>query len=286
MFNTPPAWLDECVEGLLSVTGIERVILVDDGSEPPVAWAPDRQVVVVRQDNGGPSAARNRGLNLVVAGRLMPEFVLLLDSDDVPIPAGVAAMLDLARRSGAGVVIAAREELDPATGRRRFRPVPQPYADRVLPVPDEVFLPLAIFGASGVLVRSDLIRRGLRFDESLRIGEDRDFLRRAAELAPIAVCAASGLVVRRHAAGLTSPAHLLRRVADHLAIVRRHHCADSDVPLCLQTRWLLNMVARTCPCAEEGWSALADEARRRGWSIPLRARLRRALRVMVRHAAR
>ncbi|MEV5928236.1 glycosyltransferase family 2 protein [Streptomyces cellulosae] len=92
-----------------SLTILERiqVILVDDGSTDGthglLADFADRhtQVQLVTQPNGGPGAARNRGLREVRA-----PYVAFADADDMLAPAGLSAMLASARSNRADVVVA------------------------------------------------------------------------------------------------------------------------------------------------------------------------------------
>ncbi|WP_406722830.1 glycosyltransferase [Streptomyces althioticus] len=92
-----------------SLTILERiqVILVDDGSTDGthglLADFADRhaQVQLVTQPNGGPGAARNRGLREVRA-----PYVAFADADDVLAPDGLSAMLASARSNRADVVVA------------------------------------------------------------------------------------------------------------------------------------------------------------------------------------
>jgi len=279
-YNAPPERLNRAIESCAASALVGRVIVVDDGSSPAAevagAWAGADRVVLIRQANAGPSAARNAGLE-----RVRADFAVILDDDDALEPPGLEAMIELADRLGAVAAVAARYEALPG-GERRFKPVPEGYRDAALPGPGEVFRPIAIFGASGCLVRRRAIEGGLRFDPSLQIGEDRDFLRRAAALGPIAVCGTAALTVTIHAGGanLSSAAHLKRRVRDHLVLVDRYCDAGSSGHMEAQTRWLLGTLAKGQGTGfdRDLWDKLAGAARARNWSIPLKTRLRAAIR--------
>ena len=77
-------YLDHCVESVIAQTFRDfEIILVDDGSPDCCgamcdAWAAkDSRIVVVHQENGGLSAARNAGIR-----RATGEYIMFLDSDD------------------------------------------------------------------------------------------------------------------------------------------------------------------------------------------------------------
>ena len=85
-FQREAGLLRQCVLSVLNSSGSDgaRVIVVDDGSPRPAEQEiGDLQngtaVAIVHQDNAGPSAARNTGLDQV--GETTP-FVTFLDSDD------------------------------------------------------------------------------------------------------------------------------------------------------------------------------------------------------------
>lgn len=272
VFNGRPEWLAEAVASALACPGTARVIVVDDGSDPPVRLdGADRRVLLVRQANAGPSAARNAGLE-----RTSADWVLLLDADDAAVPAGVAAMVCGAERLGAVAAVAARDERGP-DGTHRHRPAPREWVGRTLPKAADVFRPIALFGASGCLVHRRVLRAGVRFDAALWIGEDRDFLRRAADVGPIAVCGEPAVRVRIHREGtnLTGRSHFARRVRDHLVMLERWGEADAEPHLREATAWLLRAASKADIDARS-WGALVAACRERGWPIPFKARARRA----------
>lgn len=88
-FNRPDA-LRACLEALTQQTEPDyEVIVVDDGSAKPLApvAAGMARVRVIRQDNAGPAAARNRG-----AAEADAEFLAFTDDDCRPRPGWLSAL--------------------------------------------------------------------------------------------------------------------------------------------------------------------------------------------------
>jgi len=77
-YNEPLQLLEECVQSVLGLPlppAEREILLIDDGSKVP---APEFDgVTVLRQENGGLSAARNKGLELAHG-----EYIQFLDADD------------------------------------------------------------------------------------------------------------------------------------------------------------------------------------------------------------
>lgn len=101
-------YITECLDSLLGQTYSDfEVVVVDDGSTDGTAAAvarvaaADGRVRLVRRANGGVSAARNAGIE---ASR--GEWLMFVDGDDMLLPGGLAALADVAARSGADVVAA------------------------------------------------------------------------------------------------------------------------------------------------------------------------------------
>ena len=86
-FQRQAGLLRSAVESVLTQAGPFQVtvIVVDDSSPHPAeaelddAWLSRGRVLLIRQPNAGPSAARNRGLDTLPHGT---EYVAFLDSDD------------------------------------------------------------------------------------------------------------------------------------------------------------------------------------------------------------
>ena len=96
-------YLPETLDSVLAQTFDDfEVVLVDDGGDDDLAgWLsgrPDERVRIVRQDNAGVSAARNRGI-----AESRGDLVAFIDSDDVWLPetlAELAACYDRDARIG------------------------------------------------------------------------------------------------------------------------------------------------------------------------------------------
>lgn len=85
------------MESVLAQRGAEfEVVVVDDGStdgSDKIAAAYGSRIVYLRQDNAGPAAARNRGVE-----RSKHPIVAFLDADDELLPECLAAHLEVRRR--------------------------------------------------------------------------------------------------------------------------------------------------------------------------------------------
>ncbi|MEI7614144.1 MAG: glycosyltransferase [Betaproteobacteria bacterium] len=99
VYNVAP-YLPRCLDSLIAQTRpIDELIVVDDGSTDDcpriLAEYASRlpQMRVIRQDNGGLSAARNTGLALAQG-----EYLAFIDSDDFVAPEAYAHLLAVAQR--------------------------------------------------------------------------------------------------------------------------------------------------------------------------------------------
>lgn len=97
-----PAQLARCVAAVLSDRSVDRVVVVDDASPVPLPPLRGRVEVLRQLQNGGPAAARNRGVASALA--LGAAKVLFTDVDCVP-EAGWARALGDALASGPHVAV-------------------------------------------------------------------------------------------------------------------------------------------------------------------------------------
>jgi succinoglycan biosynthesis protein ExoO len=187
--------LARAIDSALAQIGVTlEVIIVDDcstdGTRAIAEAHPDPRVRLIAQTvNGGPAAARNAGL-AAACGR----WIAILDSDDTIYPVRLLTMLERAEAAGAQIVV---DNLDVIPFDRGA-----PYAMfSKQELRRRGMMTLADFIGSNVIFQSTfnfgymkpiferafLLQHGLRFDETLRVGED--YLLLASALASGARCA-------------------------------------------------------------------------------------------------
>ena len=174
------------IESVLAQTRQDfEIVVIDDGSRDETAAvaeaiaAKDRRVSVHSQPNGGPSAARNRGIAVSTG-----EYVSMLDSDDLWMPQYLAQMGDaLAADPRAGFAYTEAWELDELSGRflkttamARQHPPSQT-------LPHERFLAELIqrnFVYNAVTVRRSVLEEVGGYDQDMTHGEDYELWLRIA----------------------------------------------------------------------------------------------------------
>jgi succinoglycan biosynthesis protein ExoO len=178
------AWRDadtilEAIGSALDQKGVEiEVIVVDDASpdrtgELAQALARDEPLVRVfrRGVNRGPGAARNLAFS-----RARGRWIAVLDADDAMEPDRLRRLVDLGRRTDADIVLGNLREVGGPRDRMPFLPADRPAAP--LGLRDFVRGNVRAVGGRNLgylkpLISNDFVRRhGLRYDESLRNGED------------------------------------------------------------------------------------------------------------------
>lgn len=104
VYNTE-RWLPECLDSLLAQKESDwEGILVDDGSTDSSAeicrryCAADPRFRLIIQQNGGPSAARNTGLD-----NALGEYIAFIDSDDTVLPDYLSTLLKNIERHNAEI---------------------------------------------------------------------------------------------------------------------------------------------------------------------------------------
>lgn len=150
--------------------GDVRILLVDDGSTDGTARLCDElahhpRIAVIHQWNHGVSAARNAGLQAAAS-----EWLTFLDADDVLLPDAIGNLLTLAGDSQAIQGLVTRSE------------APDVPECTVQTLPSRDMLDLALRNPTvhlhthGWLLRREICNE--RFNESLRLGEDGEWMMR------------------------------------------------------------------------------------------------------------
>ena len=162
-------WVVEAVESVLAQSFKDfELLVVDDGStdETAALLAPYRDRLLYDfQDRAGVSAARNRGLELASG-----QWIAFLDSDDLWLPAKLAAQVDFFDRNPEAE-ICQTEEIWMRNGRRvNPRPRHRKPSGQIF----EPSLSLCLVSPSAVMLKKTLIDRIGRFDPQLPACEDYD----------------------------------------------------------------------------------------------------------------
>jgi glycosyltransferase involved in cell wall biosynthesis len=197
-------------DAIASVLGQTRppaeLVVVDDGSTDEsfevVQSFARPGLHVVRQENGGIGAARNRGLDLATG-----ELIAFIDSDDLWEPGKLELQVramgesdDVQLVFGHLIEFLSPDRAAELAGRIRV-------ADR--PLPGVI--------ASTLLVRRSAVERIGRFDQSLRVGEFIEWMARAHDLA-LASRMLPDVVARRRIHGDNTV--LTRANTDYLRVVK------------------------------------------------------------------
>jgi len=197
-----------------------EIIVVNDGStddiETPLKkYASD--VILIHQQNGGPSKARNQGISLA-KGR----YVAFLDADDSWFPEKLERQVDLLERHPeVGFCSTATRVISGDNDRPSPWSCPKEMAGSLLKL---LFLNNgAIAGStSGVLVRRELLEQCGGFDESLKGVEDTDLWMRLAAISGYR-CIDTELVTvfKRHGSQSSDLALMLESA---LRVMKKNRC--------------------------------------------------------------
>jgi glycosyltransferase involved in cell wall biosynthesis len=157
----------------LSAEPIGEVILVDDGSTDGTIdfiKKNNSQVILIKQLNQGPGAARNRGIEAATG-----EYIAFLDSDDLWFPWTSQTYRKVIEESGAGLIFGKphhfRDADDLSKINFRAENLTWNSFSDYFASGDE----WRWWGASSFIVRRDLLE-GVRFVEQSINGEDADFV--------------------------------------------------------------------------------------------------------------
>lgn len=168
-----------------------EIIVVDDGSADDTAAVLSRygdRIRVLRQDNAGPAAARNRGI-AVARG----DLIAFVDSDDLWTPDALARRIDAFDRDPATQIALGQTRVTLLRSDAGGAPLSEPVAEPAF---------ATLFGAA--LCRRQVFESVGLPDTALRTGEDVDWFVRTRE-ANVSTTLVNAVthVVRRHGGNLT-----------------------------------------------------------------------------------
>ena len=185
-YNAAGYVLDALESAARQTRPADQIVVVDDGSTDDThaavsRWCSARSLPVelIRQENGGPSVARNAGL-----ARIRTDLVALLDADDVMEPDHLA-QLERAFDVHADLTFAFGVSRITTWSGEEIGRFPGPVLDQVEVLSREAGVWLlgpiyaTLIGGSYIAVAASLVSRSALsstgcFDESLRSSEDRD----------------------------------------------------------------------------------------------------------------
>ncbi len=241
--------IERSICSALKQAGISvEVIVVDDAStdKTPDKLAENPEIVFERLlVNVGPAQARNRALELAQG-----DWIVVLDADDTMAPHRVAHMIDLAKQTGADIVLG------------NFRKV----NEDGMPLADPFFLPNTAIDTPCALTLADYVGRnqvkrggqsigylkpilsrkfvaqtGLRYDSTLRNGEDCHLIFAAlAAGAKVVISQAPDYFYTVRPGSIShraNPSHIKALIAaDHAFLVRHAETLDTKTRRLFESR--------------------------------------------------
>jgi glycosyltransferase involved in cell wall biosynthesis len=241
------------LRSILAQRSVElEVMVVDDGSSPPLTIAADRRVHLLRNEiSSGVSAARNTGL-AAASG----DWVAFCDDDDVWAPDKLYAQLAGAAESRAGWAYTGDITVDEQLRVIGGGPSPSPeQVMRLLPRYNAV-----PGSASGVAVAADLLAHVGGFDTNLRRTEDWDLWLRLARHGPPAAVDHPLVALRQHVNNVIFDRD---RLIEEVAVLTRRYAIPID-PLAARRRaaWGLLRAGRRWAAVREYIGLVARGDRR------------------------
>ena len=170
-------YIERCIDSLLEQTykNIE-IILVDDGSTDNSGMLcrkyEKHNLIYVRQDNQGPSAARNKGLSLMSG-----EYVTFVDADDYVAPNYIQELLKLIWKYDVPIATCSYIKQHSSEVKERKKNVK--IQERILSSEDalkSLFYKREIAAYSHIKLYHTSVLQHQKFPENLRLGEDLQFI--------------------------------------------------------------------------------------------------------------
>ncbi len=205
-----------------------EIVIVDDGSSDDTAAvvaALGDGIRYIRQDNAGPSAARNRGIQ-----EARGDLVAFLDTDDRWLPDKLMLQVQAMQRDPAIALVCADMAIEDGDGRRMvdsnfakrgMLPMFERLAGAAIPDAPRLLLQINFVNTSTVLAQRELLQSLGGFDRRLRYGEDLELWLRIAARHAIA-CVPSVQEIRvEHDSNVTrSVEPMLKGYVDMARVIR------------------------------------------------------------------
>lgn len=212
----------------------QEIVIVDDGSADDTAAvvaALGDGIRYIRQDNAGPSAARNRGIQ-----EARGDLVAFLDTDDRWLPDKLMLQVQAMQRDPAIALVCADMAIEDGNGRRMvdsnfakrgMLPMFERLAGAAIPDAPRLLLQINFVNTSTVLARRELLQSLGGFDRRLRYGEDLELWLRIAARHAIA-CVPSVQEIRvEHDTNVTRSVEPMLKGYVDMARVIREWAGDS-----------------------------------------------------------
>lgn len=179
--------LDRAIRSVLDQSyPLSEIIVVDDGSKDgtsAVAAKYAESIRYVRQENGGVSVARNRGISEAAS-----EWIAFLDADDEWLPGKLAEQVELLRSCPDLKWLCTNMEIAGDSSAKVIE-IPTPFrssVDRGEPIPFFQSSRAGVqFQTSGFIIHRSVFHKVGDFDTKLRVCQDRDLWWRIAVKHPL-----------------------------------------------------------------------------------------------------
>jgi glycosyltransferase involved in cell wall biosynthesis len=213
-----PALLHEAVGSVLGQTCPDfECLVVDDASPTPPTLVSDPRLKLIRRDqNGGPAAARNTGLD-----RASGQYITFLDDDDLFLPDRLELAVEGLRL--APIALCWGRFLDGSPSRKRH------LQGNV----HDVIVDDGVPSLNGTAIRADCASR---FDEAFLALQDAEWWVRMSRDIPVATIERVGYVVRKHK-GIRHRNDTVAKVRSTLLLLEKHAEYFATHPRAAAIRW-------------------------------------------------
>ena len=232
------AYIAESIESVLRQTYTNfEIIVVNDGSpdateEAIKPYIERKQIIYIKQPNGGQAKARNRGIQACLG-----EFVALLDDDDCWAPNKLEwqiAQMDLHKKA---VAVAGEHRLDMASLVQDYS---TPLTEPKVATFETLFLGNPLYSPGQVLIRRSALLATGGFQENIWGADDWDIYLKLCRVGEIQIYSRPSLFYRQHPGNASR--HMARLLLNVLKVLHSqllHLPPEKRRPLTEQTmRWI------------------------------------------------